>query len=169
MHTPLDPGQRIHRLGLIAERRTTLFRSSVLALLVFAFIGANADAHRTWCRTDPVVAIGGAVADVFVAGPLAAPLYVTGPTQVVVTVPVGVDAWLVLSDLGFGRGEVVGFAQSAALQVTDDGIEVQVQVYVPADRAMPVLVEFAPRLIGILWPDSAEGTANSWITLGTVL
>ena len=44
----------------------------------------------------------------------------------------------------------------------------EIEAYVPAtDDAMPVRVEFAPRAVGILWPASAEGTANEWITLRT--
>jgi hypothetical protein len=54
--------------------------------------------------------------------------------------------------------------------VTDNGIEVLVEVFVPAtDDEMPVRVEFAPRILGILWPASAEGTANSWVRLRTEL
>ena len=58
----------------------------------------------------------------------------------------------------------------AVLQKTDKGVEVRVQVYVPArDSTMPIKVEFSPRLLGLLWTDSAEGTANEWITLDTFL
>jgi hypothetical protein len=34
---------------------------------------------------------------------------------------------------------------------------------------MPIGIEFAPDLIGILLPARAEGTANSWVVLNTVL
>ena len=151
--------------GLVNRRRKLAL---ALAALVYLVALPGADAHRTWCRTDPVVVIGGTTADIFVAGPLDAPLLVTGPTEIVVTVPVGVDAWLVASDLGFGYGDVVEFAQSPRLRQTATGIDVEVRVLVPAREAMPVLVEFAPRLLGLLSPASAEGTANTWITLRTV-
>src|SRR5215207_4181515 len=114
-------------------RRPAKFLSTlVMVVLALALTSSGVFAGRTWCRTDPVVMIGGELADMFVAGPLTAPLQVTGPTRVNIIVPTGVDAWLVLADLGFGRGEVVTFQESADLQVTEQGIEVRVQVYVPA-------------------------------------
>ena len=146
---------------------------SVLPLVLMVVVAAlatatDAAAIRTWCRTDPVVAIDGELADVFVAAPANAPLLVTGPNRIVVKVPPGVRARLVASDVGFGKGEEVTFEESRKLRVTDDGIEVRVEVYVPAtDDDMPVRVEFAPRVVGILSPASAEGTANAWVSLQT--
>jgi hypothetical protein len=114
--------------------------------------------------------IDGAIADVFVSAPLTAPLKVTGPTEVVITVPEGVETAVVLTDLGFGRGETVTFKESARLRRTADGVQLKVAVRVPArDDEMPVRVEFAPRILGILWPDSAEGTANDWVVLRTTI
>jgi hypothetical protein len=140
----------------------------VLAALLLALQVQGATAGLGWCRSDPVVTIDGRLADIFVSAPLDAPLKVTGPTKIVVTVPVGVEARLVLADLGFGKGEEVSFAQSRALKKTATGIEVQVAVYVPAtDGTMPVKVEFAPGLLGLLRPASAQGTANAWVVLNT--
>ncbi len=144
----------------------------VLTLVALAFIvlAPGASAARAWCRTDPVVVIDGTLADVFVSRPLSAPLEVTGPTKMIITVPEGVKTQIILHDLGFGRGYDFKFKQSSDLHITDAGIEVKIEVYVPArDKKMPIKVEFAPRLLGILWPDSVEGTANQWITLNTVL
>ena len=141
------------------------------ALLAVTVLVQGTDAQRAWCKTDPIVVIDGATADVFVSAPLGsmvqALLTVTGPNQIVVTVPQGVNAWLLLTDVGFGRGNVLTFAQSSDLHETAGGIEVRVQVFVPATGSFPVRVEFAPRLLGLLWPASAEGTTNSWITLTT--
>lgn len=152
-------------------RRDALRALAASALALPAALGRRGtNAARMWCRTDPIVLIDGTIVDIFVLGPLTAPMQVTGPTEVVVTVPVGVDASLVAHDLGFGKGETVAFAESRALRVTSRGIQVQVDVRVPAiDDAMPIRVEFAPRIIGILWPESAEGTANSWVSLTTRL
>jgi hypothetical protein len=128
-------------------------------------------AGRTWCRTDPLVIIGGVLADVFVSGPLSAPLKVTGPNRIVVTVPKGVPALLVLNDpIGFGRGNNFRFAESRKLRQTDEGIEIKIEVFVPArSDAMPVRVEFAPRILGLLWPESAAGNANAWVKLRSKL
>ena len=88
----------------------------------------------------------------------------------IVTVPEGVKTQLILTDLGFLRGYDVTFKQSSDLQKTDKGVEVRVEVYVPArDNDMPIKVEFSPRLLGLLNPDGVEGTANQWVTLETFL
>ena len=147
-------------------------RRAAALLMLGAALGATAPgaaALRHWCRTDPVVTIRGDVADVFVSGPLDAPVLVTGPNRIVIRVPTGVDATLIASTLGFGKGEEVSFEHVRSLKATDRGTEVVVKVYVPAVNAMPVLVEFAPRIVGILAPASVEGTANTWVTLRTVL
>lgn len=141
-----------------------------LVMLAVVTMAPSADAARAWCRTDPIVVLDGTLADVFVSGPLLAPLKVTGPTKLIITVPEGVRTQMILTDLGFLRGYDYTFKQSSELTKTDEGIEVRVEVYVPSrDSKMPIKVEFAPRLLGILWPDSVEGTANQWITLNTFL
>jgi hypothetical protein len=89
---------------------------------------------------------------------------VTGPTQFIVTTPVGVNEAVLLTSPGFGYGETVTFQESNALKITSSGIQLRIAVFVPAtDSTIPVLVEFAPRLIGILAPTSATGTTNQWI------
>lgn len=142
----------------------------LLVVLGFGSITPGAEALRTWCRSDPIVAIDGTLVDIFIDGPLEAPLLVTGRTEVVIRVPPGVRTRFVASDLGFGRLEHVRFAESEDLRVTRRGIQVEVRVFVPArDEAMPIRVEFAPRIVGILNPDRVRGTANEWITLRTLL
>ena len=150
--------------------RRRFISAALFAALAPVVAARRVDAGRAWCRTDPVVSIAGDVADIFTSAPLTAPLLVTGPTEIVVTVPEGVPAAVVLTDLGFGKGEVISFQESSKLRATDRGVEVLIKVRVPAtDDTMPVRVEFAPRIIGILWPASAEGTANSWVVLRTEL
>jgi hypothetical protein len=126
-------------------------------------------AGRGWCRTDPVVLLDGEVADIWVASTVEAFTAVTGPTRIVVTVPVGTSTTLVLSDLGFGRGYDVSFAESAALARSAAALPAWIAVFVPADADLPVLVEFVPRIVGILAPASAEGSTNAWVTLETTL
>jgi hypothetical protein len=54
--------------------------------------------------------------------------------------------------------------------MTGDRIELRIKVRVPArSDAMPIRVEFAPRVVGILQPAAAEGNANEWISLRTLL
>lgn len=142
--------------------------SPLIALFALLILITPVSAGRSWCRTDPVIQVDGDLADIFVSGPPEAPLLVTGPTEIVVTVPIGVDTRLIVADLGFGKGQVVSFQKSSELHRTPTGIEIEVAIFVPAvDSDMPVRVEFAPRILGVLSPDSAEGTANSWVILKT--
>ena len=138
----------------------------IVTLLALAVFVQGTDAQRAWCRTDPVVSISGTLSDVWVLGPLTASTKVTGPNQIEITVPTGVKASTVLTTLGFGRGEVVTWKWSSSLTATNKSVQVRVRVYVPAtDNAMPVRVEFAPRIITLLWPTVAEGKANTWVEL----
>jgi hypothetical protein len=154
------------RAGVRLPRHCLLLTLLLLLTVAAGPFAQSASASKAWCRTDPVISVNGYVSDVFVSGPLTALLQVTGPTEIVVTVPVGVDAWLVLADLGFGRGTNVTFEESHSLENSTQGAEVRIEVYVPSrDDAMPVRVEVAPRLLGLLSPVSAEGTANQWIVV----
>jgi hypothetical protein len=128
-------------------------------------------AGTAWCRSDPILVIDNTLTQVFVSGPLTAPLRVTGPTEVIVTVPTGVRADLILTDLGFGRGWDVTIKESSSLRHNHriHGTEVLVSVYVPARTDMPIRLETSTRLLGILSPASVEGTANSWVHLKTRL
>jgi hypothetical protein len=147
-----------------------LARACVLAVAILAFNGLSTSASIGWCRSDPVLKIEDAVADVFVGIPSSAVPEVTGPTQFVITTPVGVSEAVLLTSPGFGYGETVTFQESKALKVNHKGIELDIAVFLPATNSTtPVLVEFAPRVIGILSPVSAEGTTNSWIYLETRL
>ena len=148
----------------------TVAAALLLVLLGFGVIAPSAEAFRTWCRTYPVVEIDGDLADIFVSAPAEARTLVSGPNRIVVRVPAGVRAKLVANDAGFGQGTEVLFDEAKRLRATDRGIEVEIEVYVPAtDDEMPVKVEFAPRVVGLLSPASAEGTANEWIVLRTQL
>jgi hypothetical protein len=126
----------------------------------------TAEASRGWCRSDPFILIEGVVVDIFCTAPLSALLHVTGPTEIVVAVPVGVSPELVLAGVGFGRGELVRFEERHRLQQSAEGLEVEVEVYVPASSELPIGVELARNLVGILDPVVAEGVTNEWITLG---
>lgn len=149
------------------SRRFRLLTALLLVTLAFSVTTYGATAGTSWCRSDPVLLIDGDLVSIFVAGPLTAPLEVTGPTKVIIAVPEGVQADLLLTDLGFGRGWDVSIEESPRLSKSRfSGTEVMVSVYVPAKTDdMTVRVEFAPRVLGILFPESSEGTSNSWVHL----
>ena len=150
-------------------------RRSVCCALAFAVLALaltvpGAAAGVGWCRTDPVVVIDGRLADIFVSAQFVDLLNVTGPTEIVISTPVEVDVTLAIATLGFGYGEVVSFEESRSLKVTSDGIDVRIKVRVPAlSDAMPVRVEFAAHVVGILQPVAVEGHANEWVSLRTHL
>jgi hypothetical protein len=148
--------------------RFVLTAAVVIASLGFLARVPTAEAGKGWCRSDPVVIIDGQIADVFVGSTLDALITTTGPIRIVVTVPPGTSTTYVISDLGFGHGYDFSFAESPDLVATDDGVPVNVDVYVPATKdSLPVSVFFAPRLLGILRPASADGYANSWVSVSS--
>jgi hypothetical protein len=135
-----------------------------------ALVPRAAAATHGWCRTDPIVRIGGQTADILLSSHLEMRQLATGPARVVVTVPTGVPARLIATDPGFGgNGYDVRFEESGRLD--DDGqvLEVLIDVYAPAldgaHGALPVRVTFTPRGDGRLVPGQALGLANEWVTL----
>lgn len=138
----------------------------VMVILALAIATQGAAAGREWCRTDPVLLIDETLVDITVSGPLTAPLQVTGPTKITLLVPSGVNADVLISDLGFGYGYEITIKEVKRLRQTIDHTEIEVQVYVPANNdSMEILVETAPDLLGLIAPESVEGTANSWVKM----
>ena len=121
------------------------FFGVLLAALVFALIVSPVDAGRKWCQHDPIFTIAGISTPVYVAVYDDMQAHVTGPIAVKLTVPIGTPVEVTFVDEGFnGYGEVISIDSSSRLKVTSRGIQVQVQVTVPADTSMPVLVTVAP-------------------------
>jgi hypothetical protein len=49
--------------------------------------------------------------------------------------------------------------------VTGQGMQIRVKVLVPtSDDTVPVQVQLAPRIVGILSPTTVEGVANAWVS-----
>jgi hypothetical protein len=159
-----------HLARCLQYRPTVSLVRVLLPLLALFLVAApEANAARTWCRTDPIITINGELADIFTLAPVEDLPKITGATQIVVVVPTGVSTSLIATDAGFGYGETVEFRTSESLRVTANGIEVVIRVYVPAkSNKVPIRVEFAPRAIGLLSPASATGTTNSWVVLKTI-
>jgi len=151
-------------------RRAAAPLAFVLAFLAFALQALPAGASYGWCRTDPIVRIGGREANIFVSSTTPILDQAVAPTIVLVSVPLGVSTELVATDPGFGFGERVFFVQSLDLRANDGTgrIEVTVAVLVPArGAALPVLVEFVPSSGGP--PASGEGVTNQWVSVTTGL
>jgi hypothetical protein len=162
---------QLQQTGKRRFSRRTFAAMAAGAVLAGAGINA-ASAGRSWCRVDPVVMIDGQLADIFVSSDLKMLLgQATGPIKIKVSIPEGSRGWVVLSDLGFGRGYDIDFIETSDLARVNRRTPVIVDVYAPAkDSSLPVTVTFAPRTLSsslkdILFGMSADGNANEWIRL----
>ena len=92
----------------------------------------------------------------------------SGPTEVRITVPVGVSTELISTDEGFaGQGYEVEFAESENLDATYMGVQIGVSVRVPAAVELPVKVKVTDGDDRGLNRDI--GTTNAWVRLGARL
>ena len=140
----------------------------VLVLGIFAVFAPNASAGIVWCRTDPAVSINGQTVNIFVASTEEIYQQATGPTDVIVSVPVGVSAQLLWTDPGFGFGETVTILESSRLRVTSSGVQIMVSAFVPATGSLPVLVEIVPANAGVVTA-SAQGATNAQVRVSTTV
>lgn len=148
-----------------------------IALLLLLGLAVSArpsstEAARGWCLADPVIMVDGQLADVFVSSQLAMLTSATGPIKMVITIPTGSKGSVILTDAGFLRGYEISFKQSSALKKTKTHTPVQIAVYAPSSKALPVTVQFAPRnlsrgLVAVLFGMSASGSSNAWVRLST--
>jgi hypothetical protein len=138
----------------------------------------SAGAGIGWCSRDPVFELGGRRGHVYVSSPQTMLDAASGPIQVVVTVPKGVEARLISTDEGFGYGYKVSFKEINKWKIyPDEGdadgdgfteqLPVRVAVRAPArGEALPVVAEFVARGATA---SVAEGMSNEWIVLRSYL
>src|SRR4051812_41295843 len=103
--------------------RRSLIRSSmgaVVAAIPLLAVTSKAEAGRAWCRLDPTFMVDGYRGNVYVSGLIDRKYDVTGPTDLIFTVPVGVTSQLVDADQGFGKGYNVTHATSSKLRNRSD-------------------------------------------------
>lgn len=163
-------GQTVYDAFQTRARRglARLAMPMVLALALLTVLAPSAAADIMWCRTDPAVSINGQTVNIFVASTEEIFQQATGPTQVTVSVPVGVSATLLWTDPGFGYGETVTIVESSRLRVTASGVQIMVSAYVPATGSLPVLVEIVPENAGFVTAN-AQGTTNAQVRLSTTV
>lgn len=142
-------------------------------ILLGAVNAQGASAARGWCRVDPIIVVDGQLADVYIGSSLTMLLQATGPISLEITIPNSSTGYVILNDLGFLHGYNVVFKHSSALTRTRTHTQIQARVYAPASSSdLPVTVTIAPRslsssLMEILLGTSADGHANSWVTVTT--
>jgi len=142
-----------------------LFGAAALSAAASTQLLGDASAGRGWCRADPLFKIGDYVFDVVVSSDLAMLTSASGPVKLTVTVPEGVNAMHLLSDLGFGRGYDVKIVKSSSLVATRNSIAVKVAVVAPArDSSLPVTVRMtsiSPKVL--VSTGTSSGEANDTI------
>jgi hypothetical protein len=136
--------------GLMSRvSRRQLVRFGVLALpLTFAAsspyqAAAQVEAARIgWCRRDPILKINDKFVRVDVYSTKRILDVATGPTILRVHLPNQVDHRIWAEDEGFGKGWDIAFGSQESLKANKDGIEIQVNVFVPTpkDEILPVKV-----------------------------
>ena len=147
-----------------AVRRTLAPLALVLAVLFVA--APQVSANIGWCKTDPVLAVGDEVFNIYVSAPEEILQSANGPTDVVVQVPLGTAAEALWTDPGFGFGETVTILEDARLRGRGGGMQLLVSVTVPASTTMPVLVEIVPESTGVAIA-SAIGATNQTVHIRT--
>ena len=150
----------------VTRRQAMLLIAAGLAFPLGQHLVEPAAAARGWCRADPLLEIGGQFVHVYISSTTSMLSAATDKIVLQVTVPRGVRAKLedILAD--FGEGYRVRFSESAMLTRNNGNIPVKIAVFAPAtDSTLPVVIEFAPVGDGPLVAASAQGTANTWISL----
>jgi hypothetical protein len=155
----------------VSCRRLSKVVSGLLAVLAVAVaLQVNgAAAGRTWCKMDPVIAVDGRLANIYIATDAGIAVAGTGPVQLVVSVPPGVSFSLVSADAGFGFGYQVSFKTWTKLRASATVAGIMVEAYVPStDGGLPVQLQIVPAATGRV-SGSRTGTTNQWVvTTGTV-
>ena len=144
----------------------TIFSLVALAA-VLAVMATPAGATIGWCKKDPIVDIGGIRTHVYVSSLESILDSATGPTDVVITVPKGVATDLIGTDDGFGYGYNVRFKKSGDLKTTNRGIQIEVEVEVPATDELPVLLEVTDGQDVVL--ADKQGKTNDKVMVRTTL
>ena len=106
-----------------------------------------------WCPRDPIVALNGQEVQIWVSIPEQYQTAVTGPIQVDIRTPRGVEQEVLFTDEGFnGFGEEVTFYERGRLDGAE--MDVDVRVRVPYDRSM-VERGNLPVLLTVILPDGS--------------
>ena len=143
--------------------RAFRFVVPLLGVLTLALLNTpGAAAIPTWCKTDPIVDIGGKRAHIYVSSHDAILGSVAGPTKVRIAVPVGVATELIGTDEGFGEGYDVEFVESDQLRQNEGSIPVVVDAFVPSGLDLPVKVEITEGRD--LNRGRSVGATNEWVT-----
>lgn len=150
------------------SRRTILRLAGGAGLAVAAAVAlpeTDALAGITWCRTDPIIKLNGKTFHIYVLSTQAMFTSRTGPTEIIVKYPQGVNATgsLIPGDNGFGLGYNLNLQATSGLSYSSSSYQVIVGTRVGAnDSSLPVRME-AVRASDSKLVGSAQAYANNWI------
>lgn len=148
------------------SRRSMLKLAGGLALAAVPALSVADDALAgiTWCRTDPIITLNGKKFHIYVLSTQAMFTQRTGPTEIIVKYPSGVNATgsLVSGDNGFGLGYNLNLQATSGLSYTSTSYQVIVRVRVGAnDSTLPVRMEAVRASDGKL-VGTSQAYANNW-------
>ena len=122
--------------------------AGAIGLVALLLSVSPASAGWMWCAKDPVVRLDGTSVQILVAVPQELQTAVTGPIQVVISVPVGVSTELVSTDAGFNDfGETVRFVTDPNLPTFGNRFLAQVRVTLPTAAGtlpLPTMLTITP-------------------------
>lgn len=146
-----------------------MFGGLALAAVPALAVAEDALAGITWCRTDPVVTLNGKKFHIYVLSTKEMFTSRTGPTEIIVKYPQGVNATgsLLPNDNGFGLGYNLNLQSTSGLTYTSSSFQVRIAVRVGANNsALPVRMEANRASDGKL-VGTAQAYANNWFESNT--
>lgn len=132
--------------------RRSIFGVFVSLLLVGTQLD-SADAGRGWCRSDPIIRVGNTVVQIWIAIPEEEQASVTGPIDILITVPEGTPREVLYTDPGFnGYGERLAWIERGPMP-TDGTLPISAAVSVPIAGGddVPMQVELVPEVGGTVY------------------
>jgi hypothetical protein len=106
-----------------------------LAAIALVLLVVPVSAGRQWCAKDPVVTLNGTVVQILVAVPEEYVPAVSGPIDVRVSTPSGVETGIVFLDAGFnGHGETVSFKSAGESVAADGSFTTTIRASVPVNQ-----------------------------------
>ena len=153
------------RIGIGAVSRRQVI-AGLLAGAAVPLTSRAASAALGWCRIEPIVRIGGQVVAIHPAAYTKKRHFATEPTQLVISIPVGVSHRVLAVDKGFGAGYAVSWVEAPDLVASPGVMPVRVEMLVVGpDSGMPVRLVVSGKGPGPVGDGEAEGVANSWVAL----
>jgi hypothetical protein len=156
----MDRPARLSRRAAI-----TLLGAAALGAVPGAKLPAPVAASIAWCKADPQLLVGDRETHINLSSYEVMVDLATGPIQLIVEVPTGMEGKTEVldTDAGFGSGYTLQIVANPELKDSSAGLDILVQALAPAsDGSLPVHLEVVPVTSGKA-SKVAKGSANEWI------